>query len=538
MVLPAPPPAKGADSLAPAGYRPSMITPGRFAAAILSGLGLAIASPPLNWAHLTWVLYVPLLWSLREDDTPGNTLLAYLTGYAGLCTCFFWLAETLVIYSNVPPVLCIVAVHLYALFFAIPWALAFSWVPQVRRRYGAWWTVLIPCWFVVLEFYVWSLFPFFVGSFQYKVLPVIQLASVTGTAGVSWLILFFNCAIAEWIYRAREGSRAPRGLLAGAVGLVLANAAWGAARIERVDAITETWPTARVTQIQHEVTMQVRMAQSAVETLRSWKILSDRLIREEVDLAVWPEGAILHDPRPNSAYRIRGFLENVTRNLGAPLLLGAGFSERKVDPDTGRKFREYRNSVYLVNEDGELADRYDKMVPLPFGEYIPLADTFPILKEWIQGPGDFEAGDRSVVFETPGFRFTVAICYEAILGPFIRKNHAGGDLIINVTNDGWFGSMFAPHQHAMLSINRTVELGIPMYRVAYTGVSLNADPVGRITHETAPYEEVARVVEIKPGRIDTFYRKHGDWFPALCLLLSVLAAVGLRFPVTPARQPA
>ena len=111
--------------------------------------------------------------------------------------------------------------------------------------------------------------------------------------------------------------------------------------------------------------------------------------------------------------------------------------------------------------------------------------------------------------------------------------------MINVTNDGWFGSMFAPHQHAMLAVNRTVELGIPLYRVAYTGVSLSADPAGRISHETRPYEEVSRVVEIKPGRIDTFYRTYGDWFPALCLLVSILAgAMMWRGRVTPSGKTA
>ena len=517
-----------ADMWPASGYRPSVLTRNRIIVAILSGASLAATSPPLNlwWFH--WVVFVPLLLVMEPGNRRGNMRLAYLCGVAALCTNFSWLAETILIYSNIPMPLAIVAVLLYGIVFGLPWAFGFSAAPALRNRYGSWWIAILPAWIVVLEFYVWSLFPWYHGSTQYRALPIVQVSSITGVLGVSWLILMFNCALAECGLRKRESRALPRIPLGIAVGLALANALFGAWRIQRIEQETASWPTVKITQVQHEIRMKERMQKSAVETLRDWKLLSDRLMDEEVDLVVWSEGSILHDPRPSSAYRIRGFLQNVTRNLNAPLLLGAGYAERRVDPDTGRKYREYRNSVYYIGLDGEIQQRYDKMVPLPFGEYIPLADTFPILKEWIKGPGDFEPGAEPVVFEGPGFTFTVPICYEAILGSFMREQLADADLIINVTNDGWFGTTLAPHQHAMLTVNRAVELGIPLYRVAYTGVSMSVDPTGKIHAETKPYEEVARVVDVKPGRIDTPYRRLGDWFPALCAFISLGAGLGLR----------
>ncbi|MCB9746157.1 MAG: apolipoprotein N-acyltransferase [Alphaproteobacteria bacterium] len=170
-----------------------------------------------------------------------------------------------------------------------------------------------------------------------------------------------------------------------------------------------------------------------------------------------------------------------------------------------------------------MLDRYDKMVPLPFGEYLPLADTFPILREWIKGPGDFRAGEVPLVFQftTHGgqeVRFTTPICYEAILSSFVRKQLSDADLFVNVTNDGWFGDTAAPHQHGMLSAVRAVELGVPMVRLAYTGVSFNVSPTGRITNETEPFTEVIRIIESPVGRVDTVYRHIGDVFAWLCTL--------------------
>ena len=574
-----------------------MITLPRLLAAVSSGPLLALVSPPFGAWWLLWVCWVPLLWALREEDAPGNALLAYLAGYTTFTANFFWLSEACVIYSNLPPILCLAAVHLHALVFALPYPIVYSAVHPFRRSLGNGWVVAIAALLVSTEFLSPALFPWYQGSTQYRVAWVAQLGSITGVLGISFLAVLFNCALGEIVFRRREGRGFPTRVFGAALGLVLANVGFGAWRTGSVDAEVATWETVRITQIQQDIRMKERMGQSAFQAIRSWKILGDRLVGEDIDLVVWPEAAVFTDPRRASNWRLRQFLQSVPQTLKAPLLLGAGYYEPSTRPRkdaftwepagggseatfklekraaeidevtldgnalsesdyrfdsrpnsvvftpaiTGgmsagdrvevryqRRFTEQRNSVYLLDESGEVQQRYDKMVPLAFGEYIPLSDVFPILKEWIQGPGDFSAGEDPVIFQGPGFTFSVPICYEAILSTFVREQLSDVDLLLAVTNDAWFGTTQAPHQHAMLAANRALELGRPLYRLGYTGVSFVVTPTGHISNETRPYEEVSRVVEVPIGRIDTFFGRYGNWFPWLCVVGTLFASVVTR----------
>ena len=108
------------------------------------------------------------------------------------------------------------------------------------------------------------------------------------------------------------------------------------------------------------------------------------------------------------------------------------------------------------------------------------------------------------------------ICYEAILSRVCRQ-FPGVELFVTITNDAWFGDSAAPHQHAMLAAVRAMELGVPLFRSAYTGVSLVVEPHGAIHYETTPFTEVNRVVDVRLGTVNTVYRRFGDWFVLLCL---------------------
>ena len=482
---------------------------------------------------------------MREGDKRGNTLLAYLAGYAGVSTVFFWISEAIAIYSNVPGPLCLVAVHLFAMFYAIPYAFVFGRVHDLRRRFGLWWILALPAFQVAMEFLPLalspligiriSLFPYFLGATQYRIPELIQIASVTGVVGVTFVAMLPNAVIAELIYRKREGRPLDWRPLIGTVALFAALFAWGSSRIDNITETMNDWPEVHLSQIQQDVSMQERMASSSRDVLRDWKRLDDTLLDEEMDLIIWPEGAILNDPRRGR--RIMQFLGQEVVNHDASLLLGGGYAE-----PTDDNHYELRNSAYLITptvatrrngtqvSSAEISQRYDKMVPLPFGEYIPFSETFPILREWLEGPGNFKPGEQPTMFEVEAdsgpFTLYTPICYEAILPRFMRREMSDADLIVNITNDGWFGDTPAPHQHAMLTTFRALELGVPLYRLGYTGVSFTVTPSGEISNETAPFDESATVVTIGVGSIDTFYKRHGDIFGWLC---SVLLFGGMLF---------
>ena len=224
-------------------------------------------------------------------------------------------------------------------------------------------------------------------------------------------------------------------------------------------------PRIKVSQIQQGITMEERMQSSPGEAMMSWVKASEQLRGQKVDLVIWPEGATPYDPR---IAKVGQRMTYLAKYIDAPIVFGGGYVEEKVSPISGEPYYEQRNSIYLMSRQGELVTRYDKMVPLPFGEYLPGAETFPILREWIRGPGNFKAGEVPVVFslpDRPEITFTTPICYEAILSRLVRTQLSEGQLMVNVTNDGWFGDTSAPHQHAMLSAVRAVELGVPIVRI-------------------------------------------------------------------------
>jgi apolipoprotein N-acyltransferase len=541
-------------------------------AAIACGLGLGLVSPPNGFWWLHWVLWVPVLILLQPGQNKANFKLGYLTGLVGLATCFFWISESITLYSNLPKILALIAVLLFAAVYALPIAVSFVVVRPLRQHFPRAWILLAPAVAVATEFAPLaldqltgvrlSLFPYFQGATQYRVLPSVQIASVAGIIMLTFLVYMTNCAVAECFFRRQEGRAIPWRIPAAAFGIVLVNAGWGALRIERVETEVSTWPTARLSQLQQDLTMDQRVAiakagaeegdggltklKRVSNTIKSrkndlllkceksfctWQHLNGKILKrkEQMDLVVLPEGSILQDPQH---WKMVPLLKKEAKKSKAPILLGAGYRDRKLGTD--------HNSIFLFDENG-LIDHYNKMILLPFGEFIPFSQKFPILKKWIQGPGDFTPGTSAVAFEIaakgdrPGFRFYTPVCYEAIIPHFMRRHMSDADLLINVTNDGWFGDTMAPHQHAMLAVARTIELGIPMYRLGFTGVSLTATPTGEISNETAAFERVSRVVEVPVGQLPTFYKRFGDWFGWGCTLLSLgLWGFVRRRSVTPA----
>ena len=202
------------------------------------------------------------------------------------------------------------------------------------------------------------------------------------------------------------------------------------------------------------------------------------------------------------------------------MIVGGGTRERNADPSMGEAKVSVFNSVYHFSRDGKINARYDKMVPLPFGEYLPFADTFPWLADLIEGPSSFQAGTQAVVFESEHARIATPICYEAIL-TYVCQKFDSPQLFVNVTNDAWFGDTAA-------STNMHARDGDPRSSDPYTGPHtrerpwrLNPTDMCIPKRNSTPMSGELRCVLKYP----TFYRTYGDWFVALCLLILLAAAV-------------
>ena len=181
------------------------------------------------------------------------------------------------------------------------------------------------------------------------------------------------------------------------------------------------------------------------------------------------------------------------------------------------------NSAYLLSPQGEQEAKYDKVHLVPYGEYVPLRRLFPFISKLVQGVGDFGTGKGYVPLAMDGRQIGILICYEGIFaeaGRTYRRN--GAELLVNITNDAWFGRTSAPYQHLSMTVFRAVENRLYLIRAANTGISAIIDPLGRIVSRTGLFEKATLRGEMRFMDGGTFYSAWGDIFVFACGILLVV----------------
>ena len=239
---------------------------------------------------------------------------------------------------------------------------------------------------------------------------------------------------------------------------------------------------------------------------------------------VWPE---VPAPFYVDDAAFRQYAAGIARASETPFLLGV----------VGRTAaNEPLNSAALFNASGELVDRYDKINLVPFGEFIP--PLFGWVNRITHETGDFVPGARRVVFPLDGHRAAAFICYESAFPDLVREfTHLGAEVLVNVSNDGYFGRSAAHQQHLEIVRMRAAENRRWILRATNDGISAVIDPRGRVVQQLVPFEPTAALVPYDYNREETPYTRHGDWFAWSCFALGfVLAGYGARSGGSPARH--
>lgn len=527
--------------------------------AVTAGVAWALAFPPFQMAVLAWIapgLLVGVAWGV-----PGRTAfrLGYLAGLGWALVAFHWL-----LYIPFPAGALAgwVALSLYLALFPAVWTWMVvlagraatgrngsqhspagrgkaSWFQELSglswRRRCIWTLWAAALWTGLEVFRGWFLtgFPWNpLGVSQVKILPLIQIASVTGVYGVSFLVVWFSIGLAtsaavimdrpdrHWNWVGDLGMPLVVVLLLVVYGMEQLNQAAPASRVLRVALIQPSIP-------------QTLIWDPSQNTHRFNKImeLSREALEKTPDLLVWPETSL--PGIGESEYRE---LLELIRSHGAWMVFGADDAERVEGNGEGAE-PEYRfyNSAYLVDPAGSVANIYHKQKLVVFGEYVPLSDYLPFLKYLTPIEGGFSSGDRPVSFslDSPEADFSVLICFEDVFQELARKGVGGRtDFLLNLTNDGWFGRSTAQWQHAYNAVFRAIENRRPLVRCTNNGISCWVDEYGRV-HATgfedpakSVYDEGFKLAEIplaagKEPLPLTFFQRHGNWVGWSCL------AVGL-----------
>ena len=391
----------------------------------------------------------------------------------------------------------------------------------IVRRLGVAWS---PAAWVGLEYIRGHLFGglpwFFLGATQHEMLRLVQVADLGGIWLVSALVAFVNAAILS-------ERRVYRG--AAAASMVVAFA-YGAIRLNTIE--MRDGPTLAIVQPnipQHLKALSTQAASQALENYRTHVALTLEAAKEKPALIIWPEAALYHGLRWHSG---RGeWIKDLwyrrivlpSEETGIPTLIGLLVTEVGAGPSV-----TFTNSALLVEPGAGIAKRFDKVHLVPFAEFIPMANTFPWMRDLVHKYSglylqDMRPGEGYPLWDLEGRRFGMQICFEAIF-PEISREIArnGGAFSVNISNDGWFQDSAELDQMLAMSRIRAIENRIGFVRATNTGISAFIEPTGRVA---ARIEKEGRLKEVKgilvaPVRTTasgSLYRALGDWVPWIAL---------------------
>ncbi len=489
------------------------------ALSVVSGLLLTCAFPRTAMAAAAWVALVPLLVAVRGKSRGEAFRIGYWCGLSHAVTSFYWIYHVIAKYSGLAGPLAVVVLLLLCAYLACYPACFAVFATVCEHRPGIWlWG--LPAGWVALEWlraFMITGFPWDnLGYSQTPWLSFIQVADITGVYGLSWLLVLANTSFARiWIERRLHWDLLILAVLVGTVGV------YGVTRLNHVEALER-----------QASSIPVALIQGNIDQSRKWDpVLQEEIVHRYLELSgealansprpgvvVWPETAAPFFLGLEDRFTPR--LEEFTRSNGVALLVGApGVGQTKGRP-------HYYNRMFLLDARGTILGSYSKQHLVPFGEYVPLARLLFFVERLVQAAGDFSPGTDARPLALDGQRYGGLICYEAIFPALARQTvRLGANVLVNVTNDAWYGVSSAPYQHFEMARWRALENRVPLIRCANTGISTVFSASGR-SGTTIPLNKTGyQVYGVLPLQITTLYNRYGDWFAWLCCLTAIAAFV-------------
>ncbi|MFZ5449347.1 MAG: apolipoprotein N-acyltransferase [Thermodesulfobacteriota bacterium] len=497
-------------------------TVSHFMAAILSGLLLAAAFPKLNQTYLLIFALVPLFWALRGKSLKAGFWLGLVSGLAHYLALLYWIVYVTHVFGKLPLVVAMGILLLlagYLSLYTAMWGLGIAW--GAARGLGLiWWA---PALWVTLEMgqtYIISGFPWDLlgnGLFLHPLL--LQLADITGVYGLSFLIVLVNATLYRLAFPVR-GKTAPVKQAAVVALILIAWVAYGYYRMGRVDDLAAASPKIKVAVCQGNLKQGEKWKKEMVlTTLDRYAELTRQV--KGAQLVIWPETAapFFFMRTPDLDAKVR----DIAKDSGAYLLFGSPAMELTSEGE------RYFNRAFLLNPQGETIGTYDKAHLVPYGEYVPLRRFFPFIGKMVPMVGDFAEGPVGATVSLPDGAIGPLVCYESIF-PYLSRAQVANSarLLVNITNDAWFGKTAAAYQHLSMAVIRAVENRVCLARAANTGISAFIDGAGRILWQSQLYVPDAHAVELAwlPG--GSLYTRMGDVFAWVCIIICGLAVIFAR----------
>lgn len=503
-------------------------------AALISGLLLTAAFPKLSQSYLLWVALVPLLWALHGQTGRTAFLLGLINGLSHYLSLLYWIVYVTHTYGNMPVALGFGVLLLLATYLSLYrgfWAWGLGWGQQCGFN-PLWWA---PAWWVVLEYGQTHLFTGFpwelLGYGLYRSPLLVQIADLTGVYGLSFLIVLVNQAIFLLLLGFSETTGRQRRwpALIVTVVIMVGSLTYGYHRLQTIQRHMHRAEHLRVAVVQGNIEQgQKWNPRFQKTTLDIYATLTRQVNDDHPRLIIWPETAapffFLRDQELSRR------VAEIARQAQSYLLFGAPAFEFGPQGE-----QHFYNRAYLLTPAGRVAGAYDKAHLVPYGEYVPLRRFFPFIGKMVPMVGDFAEGPPGKVLPLPEGDVGTLICFESIFPDLSRAMvQNGAKLLVNITNDAWFGTTSAPYQHLSMAVVRAVENRVSLARAANTGFSAFVTPDGRIIWRSNLFVPAARVTSLPLGPGGSFYSRFGDVFVWLCL---GLIGLGLLSGVWEGKRP-
>jgi apolipoprotein N-acyltransferase len=498
----------------------------RYGAAALSGLILVSIFPLIDWSFLVWIALVPLLLALlREQRALHGFLLGYATGaifFAGDC---HWIVGVMENYGGLNPAVSLGVLTLFTGLFSVFLGAfaAIETVVAICSRSAA--LALAPFLWVSLELaraYLFTGFPWDLLGYAVRPTGLEQIASVTAVYGLSFLAVGSSSLVALVLLGPRW-ARAWAFALVWCVALIVMNRVFRppppgptpeAAVLLQPDvplkgSRLDDWiPWRNPKPLEHLVEMSVAAARASGSSTGG------------PPLIVWPEDAAPFFFDRDPVFRVA--METMARNAGAYVIAG---TVTFVGPGNAYP----KNSAVVLDPEGRLLLQYDKIHLVPFGEYVP-SWAFPGKTGKITSQvGDFVPGTKVRVADTRQGKIGVFICYEAIFPELVRRFvKAGAQVLVNISDDGWYGNSGAGFQHFQMARFRAIENHRFLLRDTNDGITAVIDPYGRVRQEIPRHQAMVLAGKFRYVSGETLYTAHGDVFAWLAVVVAfgiILAAL-------------
>jgi len=460
----------------------------------LTSLFYILSFPAADFSWIAWVCLVPMINAIDMEKNIRTVILnSLLCGWSVFLGSMYWLTY-------------ITFVGWLILTFCLAWYFViFAIVRFYDKRFFS-----VPIAWTALEFirgnFLGGMPWLLLGSSQYNFISLIQISNITSVYGVSFVVALVNAGIADVLQKKYKGILIALLVLI----LVCVYGQYNLGKKVPEDKI-------KIGIVQPNISQEVKWDPKYTEWM--FENLSELTKKiKSVDVIVWPETVL---PTIMETSSIFNSIKNMAKEKNTNFIIGSQGIKR----NNGETL--YYNNAFFISNIGDFGGEYSKIHLVPFGEYVPFAKILPFLKWFTPIEEGFTPGEKFSIFELSNIncKLSAIICFEDIFPNlsriFVKR---GANILVNLTNDGWYDKTCAVYQHAYLSVFRAVENGVPLVRATNTGLSCFIDHTGKI-NAIKPFISTGESMDIKIPRNKTFYTEYGDIFGLFCVFLFFLLVV-------------